>query len=175
MFRFFKLIHKETKPLPLILILFYLCTWFYMQYTQREIHYEYEGVMFQKNNLEDVVPLNIYIDGKYTIDLFVGNDEFSGKLIIGEYVFEECSLKFNKRGMASLEMNPFDRNSSEFNGMIFISRLFKEFTIEVFEQADDGVYKPNGILISAPSKKRNEAVRIANKLMGRALRGYRID
>ena len=74
-------------------------TWLYMSYTSpQEIHYKYSGLKYKDGDRSVQVPITIYIDGKYTRSLFGNEDEFRGRITIGdkELNSEEKPIKFNK-------------------------------------------------------------------------------
>jgi len=139
-----------------------------MHYTApKNLHYMYDGVKYHEENLELAEPIKIEVDGKYKSGLFGYNDEFVGKIKIGEkvFAFSDYPLKFNKYKMGVLDTN---RSSiDDFYGMIFISSMFKEMTIEIHEYKGDGTYCANKWIISAPCENAKEAVELSQRLIRR--------
>lgn len=131
-----------------------------------EITRSFDGIKYQAGNRESGAPVKIEINGTYKKQrgagdyMLKGDYMFEGDIIIdGEPSYETVFL-FNKYNMTSIENNSF-------YGMIFISYMMEEITIEIFEPNDSGGHSfsyENGLLISAPSNTRDEAVAISNKL-----------
>ena len=69
-------------------------------------------------------------------------------------------IKFNNIKMGQL-YTEFD---SGFNGMIFISKMFKKMTFQCVNTVKDG-YSGNGWMVSAPCDNRKAAVEITNSLV----------
>lgn len=172
MLKIIKSIHDELKPLPLILVVLALGTWFYMLYTEREIHCKYTGIKFQAGMPEVVEAISIEIDGKYTLSLLGTKDQFVGTIKIGDRIFSYLTCPL---ALGPSRMNDLDTDLSGHYGMIFAGRLFSKVTIEMHAFLGNGTYQSNGWHISAPCTNRNEAVEIANFLKGRIFKGYKVE
>lgn len=150
---------QSTYGIFIILaVIIWLPTWFYMSYTSPiDIQYKYNGIKYQAENLQIAQPINIEVKGKYVKELFNKNVEFDGTIKVGDKIFTG-PLGFNKYGMTSLELG------NEHYGMIFISDLFQNLTIEIHEADQNGAYSWSGWMVSAPCNERKEAVEISNIL-----------
>lgn len=140
-----------------------LTTWIYMSYTRPiDIQYRYSGIKYQIGDLQSAEPINIEIKGKFVKELFGNYGEFDGTIKVGETIFTDRPIGFNKYKMGSL-------TSSEGQyGMIFIGDKFENLTIEILEPNQNGGYSwsgENGRMISAPCNDRKEAVEISNILI----------
>ena len=135
--------------------------------TPKSLHYIYDGIKYHKENLELAECIKIEVDGEYKSRSFGYNDEFVGKIKIGDIIFDfsDYPLKLNKYKMGVLDT---DMSSNYgFYGMMFINSMFKKITIEIHEYKGDGVYCANQWMISAPCKNVKEAVELSQRLIRR--------
>jgi hypothetical protein len=149
-----------------------LSTWFYISYTSpKDIQYKYNGIKYQAGNLQSAEPINIEIKGKFKKELFDIYGEFNGAITVGEKIFTDSSIAFNKDKMGSI-----DTGKGQY-GMIFIENMFEKLTIEIHEPDGNGGYRWNGIngwMISAPCSDRKEAVQVSNILLQKSHKGLKI-
>ena len=147
----------------------FLTTWLYMSYTRPiDIQYRYSGIKYHIGDLQSAEPINIEIKGKFVKELFGNYGEFDGTIKVGEKIFADRPIGFNKYKMGSLV------SSEGQYGMIFIGGMFKKLTIEIDEPNKYGGYSwnwKNGWMISAPCSNRTEAIKISNELIQKLNKG----
>jgi hypothetical protein len=161
-----RFLQSEIGILIAIITVISIFTWLYLKYTHtRDISYKYDGIKYQAGNLEVVENISIEIKGKYAKSLFGKKDSFIGTIRIGDKTFNDNNgiIYFGKEKWSSL----IDANGISY-ATIYYSGIFKKITLTLYEKSQDGnlVWNANnGLLISAPSKTRVEAVEISNSLL----------
>ncbi|HYE11445.1 MAG TPA: hypothetical protein VEF53_14845 [Patescibacteria group bacterium] len=148
-------------------------SWFYISYNQpRDIHYRYNGIKYQAGNLEIAEPILIEVKGTYLKELFVREVEIDGFIKIGEKTFNCDKMRFSEYSMNTLQ------SSEGHFGVILMSDMLKELTVEIHEPNQYGGYSwsgQNGWLIAAPCNNRNEAIKISNMLIEKRHKGLVIE
>lgn len=131
-----------------------------------EIIRSFDGIKYQAGNMESSTPVKIEIKGTYKKQreagdyLLKGDYMFEGDIIVDGEPSHERIFLFNDYNMTSIE-------NDSFYGMIFISHMMEEITIEILELDERGGHSfsyDDGWFISAPSSSRDEAAAISNKL-----------
>lgn len=161
-----KIIKLLISIICILLIVAYVYRYNKVYNYGEEIIRSLDGIKYQAGNMESSAPVRIEINGIYkkqreTGDyLLRGDYMFEGDIIIDGEPSHERIFLFNKYNMASIE-------NDSFYGMIFISHMMEEITIEILEPNGRGggsFSYEDGWLISVPSNTRDGAVSISNKL-----------
>lgn len=145
----------------MIVIVIFLTIYLYLSYTRPiNIQYKYSGIKYQAGNLQSAEPINVEIKGKFVRELSGSYGEFIGTVKVGELIFADKPIGFNKYKMGTLY------SGEKQYGMIFIGDKFEKLTIEIDEPTDYGYSwsAKNGWMISAPCNDRKKAVVISNLL-----------
>lgn len=160
-------INQDKKRLIIFIIALALILVIFRAYVFRTIDYRYTGVKYQVGNSGYGEPVNIEIKGKYTIGLFSSFDEFDGKIIVGDKVFNYSNYvqQDNHFKKIPLTMETRDKN---IYGDLFYNNVFKQITLPIREQEGSNQHSwsnKDGFVISVPSTNREQAIELSNKLI----------
>lgn len=144
----------------MFLFVFYIYKYNDIKSYSEKISRSLNGIKYQSGYNGSYSIVKIEINGIYKKTNEESGYSFEGDIIIDGEPCSENIFLFNEHNMASLK-------TDSIQGMFYISDGMEDITIEIFELDDRGKYKfsyDGGWIISAPSKNREEAVIITNKL-----------
>ncbi|WP_350343011.1 hypothetical protein PRVXT_002287 [Proteinivorax tanatarense] len=150
---------KDKKTLILVVVALIIVLAIYS--FPNEIKKEFTGLKYRLDDASEEKRVAIKIDGWYTRRLFQ-NDQFQGTIYIGDEKLSQVNSYVDKEGEILVT---FDDESEDFKsfGKIYSLDRFKEFTIAIFENGEWD--NEEGIILSAPAKDREDAVKISKSLM----------
>lgn len=150
---------------------------------------EFPAVKYRLGDEEFVENITIKIDGHYNRKLF-SDDIFKGSIYIESYEFtnERSGFSNLKSTLADIHFNRSEygmygyvKNNSGsiqrlMQGEIFIKDKFAMVSMTIMEKdisdrSHSGWSSKDGLMISAPAKTREEALKISNLLMNNILMG----
>lgn len=155
----------------------------------KEVVLTLDGVEYQlgKENRDHLKPVTIRIDGKVTKNFF-GKPRFKGTIDIeGEEIpvpkdQRELNIPFVRHGWGAMIYAYLDNGDAKLYsyGTVFFNEAFNQITILKYDRREGGEGKrgwraEDGLMITAPSTTRKEALQIANTLMQDFLHGYRLE
>lgn len=137
----------------------------------RRINLTYAGIKYQLGNPNKQEFVNIKIDGSYVYGI-LSKDSFQGSIKIGDENLTGLKLFVGEDYQL---LNYFDEREGKFKifGEIYIGKGFKDLTVCIREDNIKWTSK-NGMMISAPSKDRTEALKISNELMRNAMKNIEL-
>jgi hypothetical protein len=140
-------------------------TMIYGYYTYpRKVDLTYSGIKYKLGNQQPQNSIEIKIDGFY-YNKILSKDFFKGSIKIGNDSYVGLTLLVNSDMQWIKNLD----NPKNTYGEIFIGKKINDLTICV-QDGRNGWNSKNGIMISAPSKNRVEALKASNKLMKSVLR-----
>lgn len=110
--------------------------------------------------------VSISFEGWYTRKIF-SSDTFQGSMTIGDIKLTQLRLSIKKSGETIIGISERTSDYESF-GIIYSTDKFKEFTIAVLEKGEHGGgtwSSKDGLMISAPTDNRENALTISKKLM----------
>lgn len=123
------------------------------------IYKEFEGISYrlgEKNT--DVEAASIIIDGK------VNNRPFKFYSFIGDLYVDNIKYDFSYKSWKSSQIVNIDENGeSEVVGEAYFDKDFKEVTVRMFENGHWS--SEDGLMITCPSKTKENALKRTNRLM----------
>jgi hypothetical protein len=135
----------------------------------------FDGIKYRLRSNEEFEEVTIVFDGKLTRNFILGN-KFVGTLKIGNIDIpskksesEQITLDFNKNNWTTIDEAIWTNEEPKLisYGEIYFDKKFEHFTIAWKEKDGDG-YTWNsgtGLMITAPVKGREEAIKLSNQLM----------
>jgi hypothetical protein len=156
---------KITGYTLIILFIIFSIIYFY----PRKINREYNAIMYRLGDSIYSENIKVNINGYFSRGLLRG-DNFVGFIAIGDKKLSKINMRFDNfnRGLIFC----FDDNTGDYStyGDMYSNKMMKKFTICILEEDKQrkggktwsGI---DGLMISAPSSNRDEALDISNKLM----------
>jgi|GEM_PF-1783299 len=139
-----------------------------MAYRATEIEVKHEGITYQAGeDYNEVLPTKLEFSGTKRVNLFQ-RYWFSGTVRIND---EEYFLDYYSGAkMFNLLHIPEENGFSGYIGYIFIDKYFEELSIVKFT---NGSWSPSGgVMLSFPSKSKEEALKINNNVMADYIKMY---
>lgn len=133
----------------------------------KTISQEFQGIEFRSGDTDYSEVVSISIEGKYVKHFFQDN-YFTGTLVINDVEYSDVKVYLNKvngTGVAYKEV----ANSEQLKLTMYTENIEKKIVFCILEpNVETGVSSwssGNGLIISAPSNNREEALKVAKDLM----------
>lgn len=165
-------LYENAKMIVITSILIISVVFFGFVYDKEyPVHYAFNGIKYQSNNMDSATPVQIKIDGVYKKGYFGNPHTFKGIMLIdGKQCY--ATYGFGNRGdqYAFNEYKMSQIESDSFKGFIVIEDMMKKININIFEPSESGDMHfsyGNGWLISGPCSNRDEAVALSKQLISK--------
>jgi hypothetical protein len=152
---------KEHRRLVMRLLLLCILAILGFYISPKQINLTYDAIEYRVGNPNIEKHIKVNLKGIY-YNKILSKDTFEGSITIKDKELKKVQL------VIGIENTIFDGVNEELGngvgyGIFFATNRFKKLTIGLIEK--NGWDNNNGLMVSAPSKSRVEALNISNNLM----------
>ena len=156
-------VRKMNKSPKVVVIIAFICIivlcLFYIY--PRSINITYSAIEYQAGNIQMEKPVKINIDGFY-YNKILSKDTFGGSITISGKKLKIEKLEVNTNGQLLYGIN--DKGDVVSYGTVCANNEMSSLTICILKNG--GWSSKDGLMLSAPSKGRADALNISNNLIG---------